>query len=60
MSEPVKVEDLMPGGWAAGAKGKVGVSGTLTFRDKDGNVVKTMELNGSVPLQGAEDGTDNR
>lgn len=37
-------------GWQAGAKGRIGISGTLTFRDKDGNVVKTMEMNGSVPL----------
>jgi len=58
MSEPTPIEVIE--GWAAGAKGRVGVTGTLTFRDKDGNVVKTMELNGSVPLKGAEDGTDNR
>jgi hypothetical protein len=41
-------------GWQAGAKGRIGISGTLTFRDKDGNVVGTTEMNGSVPLQPKE------
>jgi hypothetical protein len=27
-----------------------GIKGVLTFRDKDGNVVGTTEMNGSVPL----------
>ncbi len=34
----------------AGVKGKLGIKGTLNFRDKDGNIVQTMELNGSVPI----------
>jgi hypothetical protein len=36
--------------WQAGAKGKMGIKGTLEFRDKDGNIVKTVELDGSIPL----------
>ena len=30
--------------------GRLGVSGVLEFLDKDGNVLKTTEIKGSVPL----------
>ena len=51
--------DKLRGLNSAGAKGKVGISGTFTFRDKDGRVVKVMEVNGSVPLERVKDGTDD-
>jgi hypothetical protein len=36
--------------YQSGVKGKLGIKGTLTFRDKDGKVVGTTEMNGSIPL----------
>lgn len=30
---------------------RLGLSGTLEFRDKDGNVLKTVDFVGSVPLE---------
>lgn len=50
----------VPPGWSSGAKGKMGISGMLQFRDKDGNIVKEVEIKGSVPLKGVEDGTDDQ
>jgi uncharacterized lipoprotein YehR (DUF1307 family) len=41
-------------GWQAKAKGRVGISGTLTYKDKDGNVVGTTDITGSVPLHTQE------
>lgn len=29
---------------------RLGLSGTLCYHDKDGNVIKTVEINGSIPL----------
>lgn len=29
---------------------RLGISGTLEFKDKDGNVLKTVQMNGSIPL----------
>ena len=56
--------------------GRIGIAGTFEFKDKDGNVLKTMQLTGSVPLadtgmsveqaqefinqQGADHGRDDR
>ena len=34
----------------AGLKGKLNIKGALQFRDKDGNVLSTMEIDGAVPL----------
>jgi len=31
-------------------KARIGISGTFEFKDKDGNVLKTMSVSGSVPL----------
>lgn len=45
--------------YQAGVKMKMGIKGTLEFRDKDGNIIKTVDMEGSVPL-GEKDGTDNR
>ena len=55
---------------------RLGLSGTLEFKDAHGNVLKTVDFTGSVPLddagltveqaqelitkQGAEDGSDDR
>lgn len=33
-----------------GIGAKLGISGTLEYRDKDGNVLKTVQLNGAIPL----------
>lgn len=33
-----------------GMGGKLGISGTLEFRNKAGEVIKTIELNGQIPL----------
>lgn len=30
---------------------RIGIAGTFEFKDKDGNVLKTMEISGSVPLE---------
>lgn len=30
--------------------GRLGVSGFLQYRDKDGNVLKEVEVSGSIPL----------
>lgn len=46
---------------------RLGIAGVLECRDADGNVIKTIELLGSLPLtdeqaqqlQGATDGTDD-
>ena len=32
---------------------RLGLSGTLEFKDKDGNVIKRMPFAGSVPLESA-------
>lgn len=34
----------------AGVKGKLGLACTLNFRDKDGNIVQTMDMKGEVPF----------
>jgi hypothetical protein len=34
--------------------GRLGISGTLEWRDKDGNILGTTELSGSVPLDQVE------
>lgn len=36
--------------WNTGLRAKIGVTGTLVCKNKDGEVIKTIELNGSVPL----------
>jgi hypothetical protein len=36
--------------YQAGVKGRLGIKGVLTFRDKDGNVVGTTDMDGSIPL----------
>lgn len=41
-----------------GLVGKVGVSGLIEYRDKDGNIVKTVPFNGSIPLE-VEDDSDS-
>lgn len=46
-------------GWQTGPKGKMGIKGTLEFRDKDGNIIKKVDVDGSVPV-GGKDGTDDR
>jgi hypothetical protein len=43
----------------AGVAGRVAVTGVLEYRDKDGNVIKTVEVTGSLPIQGEDDGVDN-
>jgi hypothetical protein len=44
----------------AGVAGRVAVSGVLEYKDKDGNVIKTVEVSGSLPIQqGADDGVDD-
>ncbi len=59
-----------------GMGGRLGISGTFECKDKDGVVLKTIELRGSVPLedlgltveqaqalvdsQGADSGPDHR
>jgi hypothetical protein len=30
---------------------KLGISGTLEFRDAQGNVLKTVEMSGAIPLE---------
>lgn len=30
---------------------KLGLSGVLVYHDKDGNVLKTVEMNGAIPLE---------
>lgn len=30
---------------------RLGLAGTLEFRDKDGNILKTVDFTGSVPLE---------
>lgn len=51
--------------------GKLGISGFLQYRDKDGNILKEVEVNGSIPLTAEQaqelakqqeqgNGTDNR
>lgn len=42
---------------------RLGIAGTLECRDADGNIIKTIEFTGSLPLdlsneQGADDGAD--
>jgi hypothetical protein len=37
-----------------GVGGRLGISGTLEWRDKDGNILGTTELSGSVPLEQVE------
>ena len=32
------------------AVGRLGLSGFLTYHDKDGNPIKTVEMKGSIPL----------
>ena len=45
---------------ADGPEGKeVGINGMLQFRDKDGNIIKEVDVDGSVPV-GGKDGTDDR
>ena len=56
MTEESKVP---PAGWQSGMKAKMGVSGFLQFRDKDGNIVKEVEIKGTVPT-GEKDGTDDK
>lgn len=34
--------------------GRLGVSGVLEFLDKDGNILKTVEIKGSIPLTDRE------
>jgi len=62
--------------FTAGVGAKLGISGVFEFRDKDGNILKTMEVIGSIPLEkldmnveqarqlinesGQENGSDNR
>jgi hypothetical protein len=44
----------------AGVAGRVAVTGVLEYKDKDGNVIKTVEVSGSLPIQqGADDGVDD-
>jgi hypothetical protein len=43
----------------AGVAGRVAVTGVLEYKDKDGNVIKTVEVTGSLPIQGEDDGVDN-
>ena len=33
-----------------GVKGRIGISGSFECKDKDGRVLKTIEVKGSVPL----------
>jgi hypothetical protein len=35
------------------AVGRLGLSGFLTYHDKDGAVIKTVEMTGSIPLSEA-------
>ena len=60
----------------AGVGARLGLAGTLEFKDAEGRVLKTVEINGSVPLsdaglsieqaqelinsQGATNGADDR
>jgi len=34
----------------ASVGGKLGIAGVLEYLDKDGNVLKTVEIKGSIPL----------
>ena len=46
----------------AGIKARVQVSGLIECRDKDGQIVKTIEFKGSAPLsenKEQQDGMDN-
>ena len=36
--------------------GRVSVGGTIEYRDKDGNLIKSVPFNGSVPLKEEDDG----
>ena len=36
--------------------GRLGISGTLEWRDKDGNILGTTTLSGSIPLSEIENG----
>ena len=36
--------------------GRVTVGGMIEYRDKDGNLIKSVPFNGSVPLEDKEDG----
>jgi hypothetical protein len=43
---------------------RVGLSGTIQYRDKDGNVIKEVQVTGSLPVEmddekGACDGLDD-
>lgn len=45
-------------------EGRIGISGSLDFRDKDGNILKTITFDGSLPLDNlitkdTENGTDS-
>lgn len=39
-----------------GVGGRLGISGTLEWRDKDGNILGTTTLSGSIPLSEIENG----
>jgi hypothetical protein len=36
--------------FSAGVGARLGLAGTLEFKDKDGNVLKRVDFTGSVPL----------
>jgi hypothetical protein len=36
--------------YEAGVEARIGISGTLEWKDKDGNILATSEIRGSIPL----------
>lgn len=36
--------------FSAGVGARIGISGVLECKDKDGNVLQLIEMNGSIPL----------
>ena len=37
------------------ATAKLAISGTIEYRDADGNIIKTVPINGSIPLEELND-----
>jgi len=40
-------------------QGRIEFSGTIEYRDKDGNVIKTVPFNGTAPLKDKDDGNSS-
>ena len=45
--------------WNVGAKARLSVAGAIEYRDKDGNIIKVVPFNGSLPvIKPEEEDTD--